>query len=51
MKICVISHRHRGIKRVFQRPHLGWSVEREDAVHRYCMQHITKILYKEIKKS
>jgi hypothetical protein len=28
VKICVIFDRHRGIKRVFQWPHLGWSVER-----------------------
>jgi ABC-type branched-subunit amino acid transport system ATPase component len=50
MKICVISDRHRGIKRVFQRPHLGWSVECGEAVHRYCMQHIAENLYKEAEK-
>jgi MULE transposase domain len=38
MKICVISDRHRGIKGVFERPYLGWSVQRGEAVHRYCMQ-------------
>jgi hypothetical protein len=39
--MCYID-RHRGIKGVFQRPHLGWSVERGEAVHRYCMQHVAK---------
>jgi MULE transposase domain len=37
MKICVISDCHRGIKRVFQRSHLEWSVERGEAVHWYWM--------------
>jgi MULE transposase domain len=35
MKICVISDRHRGINGVFEWPHLGWSVQRGEAVHRY----------------
>jgi MULE transposase domain len=30
MKICVISDCHKGIKGVFQRPHLGWFIEHED---------------------
>jgi hypothetical protein len=51
MKICVISDRHRGIKRVFKRPHLGWSVQHGEAVHRYCMQHVAENLYKEAEKS
>jgi MULE transposase domain len=38
MKIYVISDRPRGIKEVFQVSYLGWSVERGEAVHRYCMQ-------------
>jgi hypothetical protein len=50
MKICVISDRHRGIKRVFERPHLGRSVQHGEAVHQYCMQHVTENLYKEAKK-
>jgi MULE transposase domain len=33
MKICVIYDRHRGIKRVFQRLYLGWSVECGEAVY------------------
>jgi hypothetical protein len=51
MKICVISDRYRRIKRVLQRPCLGWSIERGEAVHRYCMQHIAEKLYKEAGKS
>jgi MULE transposase domain len=51
MKICVISDRHRGIKGVFKRPYLGWSVQHGEAVHRYCMQHVVENLYKEAKKS
>jgi MULE transposase domain len=51
MKICVISDRHKGIKGVFERPHLGWSVQRGEAVHRYCMQHVAENLYREVKKS
>jgi hypothetical protein len=51
MNICVISDRHRGIKGVFQRRHLGWSVERGEAVHRYYMQHATENLYNEAEKS
>jgi hypothetical protein len=51
MKICVISDRHRGIKGVFEQPHLGWSVQHGKAVHRYCMQHIAKKLYKEARKA
>jgi hypothetical protein len=51
MKICVIFDRHRGIKGVFQRRHLGWFVERGEAVHRYCMQHATENLYNEAEKS
>jgi hypothetical protein len=31
--------------------HLGWSVERGEAVHRYCMQHVTENLYMEAEKS
>jgi MULE transposase domain len=51
MKICVISDHHKRIKRVFQQPHLGWSIERGEAVHRYCMQYIAENLYKKAKKS
>jgi hypothetical protein len=51
MKICVISDGHRGIKRVFERPHLRWSVQHGEAVHRYCMQHVAENLYKEAGKS
>jgi hypothetical protein len=51
MKIYVIFGRHRRIKGVFERPHLEWSVQRGEAVHRYCMQHIVKKLYKEAEKS
>jgi hypothetical protein len=51
MKICVISDRHRGIKGVFERPYLGWSVQRGETVHRYCMQYVAKNLYKEAEKS
>jgi MULE transposase domain len=51
MKICVISDHHRGIKRVFERPHLGWFVQRGEAVHRYYMQHVAKNLYKKARKS
>jgi hypothetical protein len=47
MKICVISDRHRGIKGVFERPHLERSVQRGEAVHRYYIQHIAENLYKE----
>jgi hypothetical protein len=42
MKICVIFDRHKGIKGVFERPHLGWSVQRGEAVYWYCMQHVAK---------
>jgi hypothetical protein len=48
IKICVISDRHRGIKGVFQRPYLGWSVECGEVVHRYCMQHVVENLYNEV---
>jgi hypothetical protein len=51
MRICIISDRHRGIKRVFERPHLGWLVQRGEAVHRYCMHHVVENLYKEPRKS
>jgi MULE transposase domain len=51
IKICVISHCHRGIKGVFERLHLGWFVQRGEAVHRYCMQHVEENLYKEVGKS
>jgi hypothetical protein len=51
MKICVIFDRHKGIKKVFERPHLGWFVQCEEAVHRYCMQYIVENLYKEVGKS
>jgi hypothetical protein len=51
MKICVISDRHRGIKRVFERPYLGWSIQRGETVQRYCMQHVVENLYKEARKS
>jgi hypothetical protein len=50
MKICVISDHHRTIKRVFQWPHLGWSIQCEEAAHRYCMQHVAENLYKEVRK-
>jgi hypothetical protein len=51
MKICVISDRQREIKGVFERPHLGWSVQHEEAIHRYCMQHVAENLYKKVGKS
>jgi hypothetical protein len=51
MKICVISDHHREIKGVFERPHLGWSVQHGEVVHWYCMQHVTENLYKEAGKS
>jgi hypothetical protein len=51
MKIYVISDRHKEIKGVFERPHLRWFVLRGDTVHRYCMLHVTKNLYKEARKS
>jgi MULE transposase domain len=37
MKIYVISDRHKRIKGDFQWPHLGWSVQRGETVHRYYM--------------
>jgi hypothetical protein len=43
--------RHRGIKEVFERSHLGWSVQRGGVVHWYCMQHVVENLYKEAEKS
>jgi hypothetical protein len=46
MKICVISDRHRRIKRVF------WDgLYNVETVHRYCMQHVAENLYKEAEKS
>jgi MULE transposase domain len=51
MKIYVISDRHKRIKGVFERPHLGWYVQRGETVHRYCMQHVAENLYKEVGKS
>jgi hypothetical protein len=41
-KICIISDRHKGIKMVFNRPHLGWFKQRGEAIHQYYMQQITK---------
>jgi hypothetical protein len=43
--------RHRGIKEVFERSHLGWYVQCGEVVHWYCMQHVTENLYKEAGKS
>jgi hypothetical protein len=40
MKIFVIFDRHRRIKGVFQLSYLGWSAQRGEMVHRYCMQHV-----------
>jgi hypothetical protein len=40
-----------GIKGVIHRSYLGWSVERGEAVHRYCIKHVAKHLYKEVRKS
>jgi MULE transposase domain len=51
MKIYIISNCHRVINGVFERPHLGLFVQRGEAVHRYCMQHVAKKLYKEARKS
>jgi hypothetical protein len=45
-RICVISDQHKAIKAIFEHPQYGWSEENEDAVHRYCMQHISENLYK-----
>jgi hypothetical protein len=44
--ICVISNQHKAIKAVFEYPQYDWSEENEDVVHRYCMQHVSKNLYK-----
>jgi len=51
MKIYVISDRYRRIKGVFERAHLGWFVQRGEAIHWYCIQHVAYNLYKEAEKS
>jgi MULE transposase domain len=51
IKICVISDRHRGIKSIFERPHLGWSVQCGETVHRYCMQYVAENLYKKAEET
>jgi hypothetical protein len=51
MKICIISDLQRGIKAIFEWPHLGWFVKRGEAVHRYYMQHVAENLYQEALKT
>jgi hypothetical protein len=45
-QICIISDQHKAIKVVFEYPQYDWSEENRDVVHRYCMQYISKNLYK-----
>jgi hypothetical protein len=50
MQISNISDWHRGIKVIFDRSHLRWSIQCGEAVHRYCMQHVTKKYIRKQKK-
>jgi hypothetical protein len=45
-RIGVIFYQHLAIKAIFQYPQYDWSEQNGDVVHRYCMQHISKNLYK-----
>jgi hypothetical protein len=47
-QFCVIFDQHKAIKVIFEYPQYGWSEENGDAVHRYCIQHVSKNLYKTI---
>jgi MULE transposase domain len=49
-KICIIFDYNKGIKEIFDRPHLRWSEQHGEAIHRYCMQYIVENLYKEVGK-
>ena len=44
--VCVISDQHLGIKHVLNSPNYGWNTNTGEAVHRYCMQHISENLCK-----
>ena len=44
--MCVISDRHKGIKKVFQQNDLGWSEDDMECVHRLCSQHIAENMRK-----
>ena len=46
---CVISDQHLAIKEVFKATNLGWCVQRNEAVHRYCSQHVAENLYNKCK--
>ncbi|XP_078181423.1 uncharacterized protein LOC144575180 [Carex rostrata] len=39
--MCVVSDRHKGIKKVFIQDDLGWCEEKGECAHRYCSQHVT----------
>ena len=38
--MCVVSDRHKGIKKVFIQDDLGWCEEKGECAHRYCSQHV-----------
>jgi hypothetical protein len=45
-KITIISDQHLGIRAVFEGPDFGWQESVDEAVHRYCTQHIAQNVYK-----
>ncbi|XP_078157435.1 uncharacterized protein LOC144553210 [Carex rostrata] len=38
--MCVVSDRHKGIKKVFIQDDLGWCEEKGECAHHYCSQHV-----------
>ena len=47
--MCVISDRHKGIKKVFRQNDLGWSEDDMECVHRLCSQHVAENMKKNTK--
>jgi hypothetical protein len=45
-RICVISDQAASIKSVFDQSNLGWCEQNNEAIHRFCAQHVAQNIYK-----
>ena len=46
--MCVVSDRHKGIKKVFKDPNKGWYEDASECVHRLCSQHVPENLISKV---
>ena len=47
--MCVVSDRHKGIKKVFTSPNEGWYEDNSECVHILCSQHVAENLMSKVR--